>query len=114
MKSKYLIAGIITLAFLFAQIAMAQADSLPEGFVERVEQRNYEAVKRYADLKKREIPKTVDYKFGMRLDVAKVIYMTPQEQVCGNMPKIMSYEDSKGDLHSIRYMVRGSCRSERF
>jgi hypothetical protein len=52
-------------------------------------------------------PEFKDYEYGMPLDIAKVIsteYFPPQKILCGVIPAAMTYEDSKGEKHAIRYL----------
>ena len=49
----------------------------------------------------------------MEIDVARLIHQTKNIEVCGNFKKVMSYEDSEGELHSVRYTQLGDCPSNR-
>lgn len=52
-------------------------------------------------------PETHDYTYGMHLDIAKVVstkYFPPKPDFCGAIPAEMTYEDSSGKLHAIRYL----------
>ncbi|MOA50461.1 hypothetical protein D3C78_1734740 [compost metagenome] len=52
-------------------------------------------------------PEFKDYEYGMPLDIAKVIsteYFPPEKVFCGVIPAAMTYEDSKGEKHAIRYL----------
>jgi hypothetical protein len=52
-------------------------------------------------------PEYQQYEYGMDLDIAKVIsikYFPPKPKFCGVIPARMTYEDSKGDRHAIRYL----------
>ncbi|GAB3389109.1 DUF2790 domain-containing protein [Azotobacter armeniacus] len=54
-----------------------------------------------------QMPEVRDYRYGMRLDIAKVIameYFPPEPDFCGVIPAQMTYEDSMGDLKAIRYL----------
>ena len=44
----------------------------------------------------------VDYKYGMHLDVAKVISMTDISKDEGLVPVTMKYADSQGNIHKVR------------
>lgn len=50
----------------------------------------------------------VDYHYGMRLDVARVISHSEIPPVCHAVPVEMTYEDSAGEQHTVRYRVMGS------
>lgn len=54
-----------------------------------------------------QMPEPQDYKYGMRLDIAEVIameYFPPEPNFCGVIPAQMTYEDSTGELNTIRYL----------
>ncbi|MGH8389661.1 MAG: DUF2790 domain-containing protein [Pseudomonas sp.] len=53
-------------------------------------------------------PETVPYAYGMHLDIAKVIRITPTADVCGPTPVQMTYRDSQGETHILEYTVIGS------
>jgi hypothetical protein len=50
----------------------------------------------------------VPYAYGMHLDIAKVVNITPAVDVCGPTPVQMTYKDSHGDSHILEYSVIGS------
>lgn len=100
-------------AMLVFQNASAYSVELPEDVKKDIEEKSMQAAERYAANTGKTVPQPVDYKYGMKLDVAKVVYMTPAISHCGNVGKLMTYEDSKGDLYTIRYLVQGQCRNNR-
>jgi hypothetical protein len=53
-------------------------------------------------------PEAVPYAYGMHLDVAKVIHITPTADVCGPTPVQMTYRDLHGEIHILEYNVIGS------
>ena len=53
------------------------------------------------------IPVT-QYDYSDHLDVAKVISTTPVPDNCEVSPMTMKYEDSKGQLHILKYEVLGN------
>jgi hypothetical protein len=53
-------------------------------------------------------PEAVRYAYGMHLDVAKVIHITPTADVCGPTPVQMTYRDLHGEIHILEYNVIGS------
>lgn len=114
-KSSFSKAAGITVVFLLSQAFFASAQAVPEDYVQRMEALNDQAVRQHAEAEGKAIPAVEDYRFGMKMDVAKVIHVTPtaSANLCGNVPKLMSYEDSTGELKSIRYTVNGNCRNER-
>ncbi|MGY2258530.1 DUF2790 domain-containing protein [Pseudomonas sp. SDO55104_S430] len=53
-------------------------------------------------------PEAAPYAYGMQLDIAKVIHITPTADVCGPTPVQMTYRDSHGETHVLEYSVTGS------
>lgn len=52
-------------------------------------------------------PEYKNYEYGMDLDIAKVIsvkYFSPKPKFCGVIPAQLTYEDSKGERHAVRYL----------
>ncbi|MDH0095670.1 DUF2790 domain-containing protein [Pseudomonas sp. GD04158] len=49
-----------------------------------------------------------DYYYGMHLDVARVVSHGEIPNVCRAVPVEMTYEDSQGVQHTIRYQVMGT------
>jgi Protein of unknown function (DUF2790) len=47
------------------------------------------------------------YNYSTHLDVAKVISQTDASSVCGTTPVDMTYLDSKGQQHTVEYLVVG-------
>ena len=55
-------------------------------------------------------PDVVHYTYGMHLDIAHVVNVTPAANVCAPSPVQMTYKDSQGDVHVLKYDVMGeSC-----
>ncbi|RON85256.1 DUF2790 domain-containing protein [Pseudomonas fluorescens] len=50
----------------------------------------------------------VAYRYGMQLDVAQVLSITPVADVCGVVPVEMTYLDSHGGKHILQYSEFGS------
>ncbi|MFY0732324.1 DUF2790 domain-containing protein [Pseudomonas sp. NFX15] len=53
-------------------------------------------------------PDAVPYAYGMHLDIAKVVNITPATDVCGPTPVQMTYRDSQGETHILAYSVIGN------
>lgn len=51
---------------------------------------------------------TSEYHYDAQLDIARVLSHSEVPPVCYVVPAQMTYEDSKGDQHTIRYRVMGS------
>ncbi|WP_312830664.1 DUF2790 domain-containing protein [Pseudomonas rhodesiae] len=104
------ISVFIALAFA-SQFINAQTQSKID--VERVERANKVALENYASKVGEPVPEVKDYVYGMKLDVAKTIHVSPPVKYCGNVDSYMSYQDSQGKLHSIRYILQGDCPQKR-
>ena len=58
-------------------------------------------------------PEVIHYRYGMKLDIARVVATTPTDSSCGVMPAQMTYEDSNGDLNILEYRAAGTgCRNQ--
>ncbi|MDZ4020596.1 DUF2790 domain-containing protein [Pseudomonas sichuanensis] len=67
----------------------------------------------YAQSVKKPMPELEDYTYGMNLDIGKLVYVSPSVRYCGNLSSMMTYEDSQGELHMVRYLVKGECINSR-
>lgn len=47
------------------------------------------------------------YHYGMQLDIARVLSISDTSQVCAVVPSVMHYEDSKGQLRALEYLIHG-------
>lgn len=53
----------------------------------------------------------VTYTYGMQLDIAEVIHMSPDVDVCGPVSAQMTYRNSQGEIHVLNYRKHGTgCR----
>ncbi|UQS16789.1 DUF2790 domain-containing protein [Pseudomonas sp. HS6] len=50
----------------------------------------------------------VAYRYGMQLDIAQVVSITPVADVCGVVPVEMTYLDSNGTKHILQYSEFGT------
>jgi hypothetical protein len=58
-------------------------------------------------------PSMSEYHYGADLDIARVLSHSEIPPVCYVVPVEMTYEDSKGHQHTLRYRVMGSgCLNE--
>jgi hypothetical protein len=48
-----------------------------------------------------------NYHYGMQLDIARVLTISDTSQVCGVVPSVLHYEDSKGELRVLEYLISG-------
>ncbi|WP_406227000.1 DUF2790 domain-containing protein [Pseudomonas siliginis] len=53
-------------------------------------------------------PEVESYKYGMHLDIAKVVSITPPADICAPSPVQMTYEDSQGHTHIMEYSIMGT------
>lgn len=51
---------------------------------------------------------TTEYSYGTKLDIAKVVDLSPVPDVCGVVPATMTYVDHQGQEHKIEYRVMGN------
>jgi hypothetical protein len=70
------------------------------------------AIVEYAEKNSKPVPKVVEYKYGMNLDIAKVVRTSPELRECKVIPQLMTYEDSNGDLKTLQYQVMSRCRGK--
>ncbi|WP_409316741.1 DUF2790 domain-containing protein [Pseudomonas sp. KCJK9016] len=50
----------------------------------------------------------VAYRYGMQLDIAQVVSITPVADICGVVPVEMTYLDSHGAKHVLQYSEFGT------
>lgn len=74
-------------------------------------ERNEKAMAAYAQKKGQPAPDVQAYRYGMKLDIAKVVNVTPPIRSCNPVPSRMTYEDSAGKLNTLEYQVMGVCRN---
>lgn len=49
----------------------------------------------------------IQYEYGTKLDVKKVISLTDVSQKEGVVPVTMVYQDSQGDVHKVQFLQLG-------
>lgn len=101
-----LIATCISLASL-PSYALS-GDSLAQESIEK----HQNAIQAYGDKKNKLMPEIIQYKYGMKLDVAKVVRQTPDTKSCQVIPRLMTYENSAGELMTVQYMALSECRNK--
>jgi hypothetical protein len=98
----------------FAGVMAMSLNVLAEGGGDRTFERalsaNSKAMEQYAANQGKAAPVVKDYAYGMKLDVVKVVSVVRPQAACAAVPAAMTYEDSKGQLNTIRYTVAGDCR----
>lgn len=61
-----------------------------------------------------QIAEAKQYTYGMNLDIAEVVAVTPMSNDCGVVPVQLRYKDSFGDEQAIEYRTeRVACRATR-
>ncbi|MCR8718342.1 DUF2790 domain-containing protein [Pseudomonas syringae] len=105
---------IKSIAFVLAVCApvAAYAFANDDSAIKEVSKEHQVAVKEYAEKNSKQIPVVVEYKYGMDMDIAKVIRTSPEMRLCKVVPQLMTYEDSKGDLNTVQYQVLSRCRGK--
>lgn len=107
MKPKNMILTVVMA--LLAPVALAKAN--PKALDLEIEKQNQKSLEAYSQQTGKPVPEVVDYRYGMKLDVAKLIYTSRPVIYCGVVSKIMSFEDSQGKPQSVRYRDQGECRT---
>ena len=99
---------------VFAGVMAMSINVLAEGGGDRTFERafsaNAKAMAQYAANQGKAAPVVKDYAYGMKLDVVKVVSVIKPPATCAVVPTAMTYEDSKGQLNTLRYTVAGECR----
>jgi len=98
-------------ALLAVSILSVSSLAFAEGGSDRVYgqmiRNNENAMARYAAENGKAAAEIVHYEYGMKLDVKKVVSMTPANKGCGVGPSRMTYEDSNGKLNTVEYRLLG-------
>ncbi|WP_033064189.1 DUF2790 domain-containing protein [Pseudomonas sp. GM18] len=99
----------------FVGVMAMSLSALAEGGGDRTFERalsaNVKAMEQYAADQGKPAPVVKDYEYGMKLDVVKVVSVVRPQVACAVVPTAMTYEDSKGQLNTIKYTVAGDCRN---
>jgi hypothetical protein len=101
--------------FLFATLlgtsSLALADGGGDITFARMEQARQQTMQAW---KATQVADARQYQYGMKLDIAEVVAVTPLSTACGVVPMQMRYLDSRGDLQAIEYRSeRVACRTTR-
>ncbi|MFJ2489133.1 DUF2790 domain-containing protein [Pseudomonas sp. NPDC087639] len=98
----------------FAGVMATSLNVLAEGGGDRTFDRalsaNGKAMEEYAANQGKAAPVVKEYAYGMKLDVVNVVSVVRSPVACAVVPAAMTYEDSKGQLNTIKYTVAGDCR----
>jgi hypothetical protein len=99
----------------FAAVMAMSVNVLAEGGGDRTFERalsaNSNAMREYAANQGKAPPLVKEYEYGMKLDVVKVVSVVKPAPACNVVPTAMTYEDSSGQLNTIKYNVMGVCRN---
>jgi hypothetical protein len=99
----------------FVGVMAMSLNALAEGGGDRTFERafsaNVKAMEQYAANQGKPAPVVKDYEYGMKLDVVKVVSVVRPQVACAVVPTAMTYEDSQGQLNTIKYNVAGDCRN---
>ena len=99
-------------AFFTISILALSSLAIAEGGGDRVYgrmmQENQQAMEQYALKIGKSNPEFVHYKYGMDLDIHKVVSMTQANINCAVAPSRMTFEDSAGKLNTVEYRVMGT------
>lgn len=98
-----LIATLLTLSL------SAQATGFSEQRNEQLIADHQQAVATYAERRAKPMPDIVDYRYGMKLDVARFVRQSGDPRTCEVVPRLMTFEDSQGTLRTVRYAVLAQC-----
>jgi len=100
----------------FVGVMAMSLNALAEGGGDRTFERafsaNAKAMEQYAANQGKPARVVKDYEYGMKLDVVKVVSVVRPQVACSVVPTAMTYEDSKGQLNTIKYTVAGDCRRQ--
>ncbi|KAA8552865.1 MULTISPECIES: DUF2790 domain-containing protein [Pseudomonas] len=99
--------GVLTAVLSFGALAEGGGDRTFALMMER----NEKAMAAYAERNGKPAPQVQVYRYGMDLDIAKVVNVTPPIRACNTVPSRMTYEDSSGKLTTLEYQVMGVCRN---
>lgn len=93
--------GICALGLFLSGAAWAAQDT-------RV-QEHQRAMQAYAQKTGQAAPVVVEYEYGQKLDIARMIGMTESIRSCEPVPMAMTYEDHFGTLNTVLYSAMGTC-----
>lgn len=105
--------------FLFSALLGMSSLSLADGGGDitfaRMEQARQQAMQaRQSDPTPTQLAEVKQYTYGMNLDIAEVVAVTPMSTGCGVVPVQLRYRDSFGEEQAIEYRAeRVACRATR-
>ena len=106
----------IKLAMIIAAtmaMPFAMASDLADKESDRILHKYQALVQKYAEDQGKPAPQVIKYKYGMEMDITKVVSVSRPAEVCRVVPARITYEDSQGSLNTIEYLVMGTgCRND--
>ncbi|MDT9674263.1 DUF2790 domain-containing protein [Pseudomonas sp. JV414] len=103
---------LITFAGVMAMSLNVFAEGGGDRTFEKMLSANTKAMAQYAANQGKPAPVVKEYEYGMTLDVVKVVSVVRPQVACAVVPAVMTYEDSQGQLNTIKYTVAGDCRRQ--
>lgn len=91
----------------------AQATGFTSQLNEQLLEDHQQAVAAYAAKRAKPMPEIVDYRYGMRLDVARLVRQSADPRNCSVTPRLMTFEDSQGTLRTVRYVMQSQCSNNK-
>ncbi len=108
MKFITVVAAAGALIISSAVFAEGGADRLTDSRLET----HAKAMAQYALSKGKSLPVVKQYEYGMKLDMTKVVGVAQAEGSCKVVPAAMTYEDSSGNLNTVKYLITADCNSQ--
>ena len=103
----------ITALMILTASSLAMAEGGSDRLYGKMIQANEQSMREYASAQGKNPPEVTHYRYGMKLDIAKVIHVTSTNGNCDVMPAQMTYEDSSGNLNILEYRASGTnCRNQ--
>ncbi len=100
------------LTALVMSMPLAAQASRPDHSVSTQTLSNYQRiVQDHASRQNLPAPEIVEYRYGMKLDVARIVFKSPLQKTCEIAPRLMIYKDSRGELNALQYRAMSECRS---
>lgn len=106
---------ILLIAALMGASSLALADGGGDITFARMEQARLQAMQARQDAPSpTQVAEAKQYTYGMNLDIAEVVAITPLSSDCGVVPVQLRYKDSFGEEQAIEYRTeRVACRVTR-
>ncbi|MDH0647932.1 DUF2790 domain-containing protein [Pseudomonas sp. GD03858] len=96
-------------ATLLALSLSAQATGFSKQRNDQLLEDHQQAVASYAQQRAKPMPEIVDYRYGMKLDIARFVRQSGDPRTCEVVPRLMTFEDREGTLRTVRYSVLSQC-----